>query len=364
MDKIREWKQQLSITNEFVFKIVKLVISIAIALGITFLVLVLVSDDPLQNFKTILTAPTRNIRYFGNVIEMTIPVAFAGLACSLLFKMGVANLLVEGLYYICGIACGAVATMQLGNPVVHPILCILAACLLGSLLMGGTGFLKARYNTNEVVATLMLNNIFLGVGLFFLKRSGMRDEGFAAIASKLFEDTAKLDVVFAGTRITVSFFLLILTAIFVYVLMYKTRLGYAIRITGLNSRFAHYSGINAFVMYMIVHLIAGAIAGLGVSTELLSLYDRYLWTALPGLGWDGILMATLANNHPVGVLVASFGIAYLKKGAEVVALTTNVPVEIISIVQAVLVLLVSSQRFLVRFRERKLLKEGMKHELG
>lgn len=364
MNRRNVWKNQLSITNEFVFKIIKLAISTAIALGITFLVLVLVSDTPFQNFKVILTAPVKNTRYFGNVIEMTIPIAFAGLASALLFKMGVANLMVEGLYYICGIACAAVATIQFANHGLHPVLCILIACFLGSLLMGGTGFLKARYNTNEVVTTLMLNNIFLGVGLFFLKRTRLRDEGFAAIASNLFEDSAKLDVIFPGTRITISFFLLLLTAAFVYILMNKTRLGYTIRITGLNPRFAHYSGINAFAMYMIVHMIAGAIAGLGASTELLSLYDRFQWTALPGLGWDGILMATLANNHPVGVLIASFGIAYLKKGAEVVALTTNVPVEIISVVQAVLVLLVSSQRFLIRFRERKLLKEGMKNELG
>lgn len=364
MDRVKQWKSQLSITNEFVFKLIKLVISTAIALGITFIVLALVSDEPFQNFMTILTAPVRNVRYFGNVIEMTIPIAFAGLASALLFKMGVANLMVEGLYYICGIVCAAVAIARVGNWFLHPLLCILAACALGSVLMAGTGFLKAKYNTNEVVTTLMLNNIFLGIGLFFLKRTGIRDGEFASIASKLFEDTAKLDVVFEGTRITISFFLLILTAVFVYVLMYKTRLGYTIRITGLNSRFARYSGINAFAMYMTVHLIAGAIAGLGVSTELLSLYDRFQWTALPGLGWDGVLMATLANNHPIGVVLASFGIAYLKKGAEVVALTTNVPVEIISIVQAVLVLLVSSQRFLVRFRERKLLKEGMKSELG
>lgn len=364
MEEKKNLKSQLSITNEFVFKVVKLLISTAIALGITFVVLTLVADDPLNNFRTILTAPLRNVRYFGNVIEMTIPVSFAGLACCLLFKMGVANLMVEGLYYICGIACAAVAVTQIGNNVLHPFLCILAAGALGSVLMGATGFLKARYNTNEIVTTLMLNNIFLGVGLFFLKRTSLRDAGFSSIASGLFEESAKLGVVFQGTRITISFFLLIITAVFVYILMNKTRLGYTIRITGMNRRFARYSGINAFAMYMIVHMIAGMIAGIGTSTELLSLYDRFQWTALPGLGWDGILMATLANNHPVGVIVASFGIAYLKKGAELVALTTNVPVEIISIVQAVLVLLVSSQRFLVRFRERKLLKEGMRSELG
>lgn len=364
MSRFKALKEQLSITNEFVFKIVKILISILIALGITFIVLALVSDHPLENFITILTAPVKKLRYFGNVIEMMIPVAFAGLSAALLFKMGVFNLFVEGLYYICGVACAAVAIQQIGGGALHPLLCILAACLLGSVLMGGTGFLKAKYNTNEVVSTLMLNSIVLGVGLFCLKRTGLQDEEFAAIASKVFQDSAKLNVIFGGTRITISFIFLILTAIFVYVLMYRTKLGYSIRITGINSKFAHYSGINVFAMYMIVHLISGCIAGLGVSTELLSLYDRFQWTNLPGLGWDGILMATLADNHPVGILIASFGIAYLKKGAEVVSLTTNVPVEIISIVQAILVLLVSSQRFLVRFREKKLLKEGMKHELG
>lgn len=364
MDRLKSLKGQLSITNETVFKLIKLLISIFIALGITFIVLALVSDHPWQNFTVILTAPLTKLRYFGNTIEMMIPVAFSGLAVSLLFKMGVFNLFVEGLYYICGVACAAVAVQQIGNGVLHPVLCVLASCLLGSILMGATGFLKAKYNANEVVSTLMLNNIMLGVGLYVLKRTSIRDENYAAIASKVFSDSAKLGVIIPGTRITISFILLILTTVFVYVLIYRTRLGYSIRITGINNRFARYSGINVFSMYMIVHVISGAIAGLGTSMELLSLYDRFQWTSLPGLGWDGILMATLTNNNPVGILIASFGIAYLKKGAEVVSLSTNVPVEIISIVQAILVLLVSSQRFLVKFRERKLLKEGIKNELG
>lgn len=220
MDKLKSIKGRLSITNEFVFKIVKIVISTLIALVITFVVLALVSDHPLENFIIILTSPVKKLRYFGNTIEMMIPVAFAGLSAALLFKMGVFNLFVEGLYYICGVACAAAAVQQIGNGFLHPLLCILISCLLGSFLMGITGFLKARYNTNEVVSTLMLNNIMLGVGLFFLKRTGIRDEGFAAVASKVFSDSAKLDILFPGTRITVSFLLLLLTTVFVLSLIH------------------------------------------------------------------------------------------------------------------------------------------------
>ena len=353
--------KKLSITNEFVFEIVKTLISILIALGLTFIVLVLLSDDPVNMFIKMLTAPLTKVRYFGNVIEMMIPIAFSGLACSLLFRTGLFNLGIEGIYFIGGIVTAAVACTAINSYILHPFLAILASAIVGGLLMLIPGYLKAKFNANELVVSLMLNSIYLGLGLFIIKNY-LRGIDTSAIASPAFQETAMLDYIFPNTRITISFFLLLATVLFVYLLLYKTKLGYTIRITGLNKKFATYSGMSAFAIFMLVHFISGFIGGIGTSVELLSLYGRFTWVVLPGLGFTGALMTMLGRNNPVGVLIAAFGISYLNKGAEVMALGSDVPVEITAIIQAVLVLLISSQYFLRKWREKKLLKEGMADE--
>jgi len=90
----------------------------------------------------------------------------------------------------------------------------------------------------------------------------------------------------------------------------------------------------------------------------LGMYNRFQWSALPGLGFTGALMAMLGRNHPVGVVVAAFAISYLRTGADIMARTTDVPVEIVAVVEAVVVLFVSSQYFLRKYHERALIKKG------
>ncbi len=354
---------KISLTNEFVFEIVKTVISIFIALGLTFIVIALLSDNPVGLFTKLLTAPLTKARYFGNVIEMMIPIAFSGLAVSLLFRTGLFNLGIEGIYYIGGVVTAAVACTAIDSYILHPILSILIPALVGGLLMLIPGYLKAKFNANELVVSLMLNSIYLGLGIFIIKNY-LRGIDTSAIASPAFQETAMLDYIIPGTRITISLILLLLSVVFVYILLYKTRLGYSIRMTGTNMKFALYSGMNAFTLFMLVHFISGFLGGMGTSVELLSLYGRFTWIVLPGLGFNGALMAMLGRNNPVGVLISAFFISYLGKGAEVMALGSDVPVEIMAIIQAVLVLLVSSQYFLRKWRERQLLKEGTANELS
>lgn len=354
--------KKISITNEFVFEIVKTLIAIVLALAITFVVLVLLSDEPVAMFVKMLTAPVTKLRYFGNVIESMIPIAFAGLACSLLFRTGLFNMGIEGIYFICGVACAGVACAEIGNSILHPFLSILLPAILGGLLMLIPGFLKAKLNANELVVSLMLNSIYLGLGLWIIK-TFLRGYDTSAIASPAFQDSSRLGYIVPGTRITIGIVLLLLTALFVYLLLYKTKLGYSIRLTGLNDRFARYSGMNAFTLFLLVHFISGFIGAMGTSIELLGIHGRFTWIVLPGLGFTGCLMAMLGKNNPVGILIASFGISYLKKGAEVMALGSKVPVEIISIVEAVLVLLISSQYFLRKWREKQLLKEGISNDV-
>lgn len=345
--------------SDVMFEIVKTLVAIAIALLISFFILILVSKTPVDAFVKLISAPLTKIRYFGNVLETMVPIGFAGLATSLLFRTGLFNLGTEGIYYICGVVTATVASSVLGNAFLDPIITIAISSIFGGLVALIPGYFKAKYNTNELVVSLMMNSILFGLGLFFVK-TFIRATDVPSVASAKFMETTRLPVFIPGTRTHIGVIILIIVTILMYILLFKTKLGYSIRMTGLNSNFAKYSGMGAFGLFLVVHFISGFIGGMGSSIELLGMYERFTWVALPGLGFTGALIATMGKNNPFGVLLASFGIAYIRTGAEIMSRTTDVPVEMAAFVEAILVFLIMSQYFLKKWRDRSLLKEGEK----
>lgn len=330
---------------------IQILTAIVIALVITFVVLLLTSEEPIYAFFRLLTAPVTRIRYFGNVIELMVPLAFAGISASLLFRSGLFNMGGEGIFYISGIVTTVLATIPMGNGFVHSFLVILAASLFGGLIACISGFFKAKYDANELVTSLMLNTILFGIGFYILKTK-LKDMSVTGVASALFLDTAKLTVIIPKTEITTGFLLLLLLTVFVWFIYKKTKLGYMIKMTGINKDFAKYSGMSFFALTMIVHFMSGFIAGMGSSVHLLSMYDRFTWSALPGYGFDGCLVAMLGKNHPVGAFVAAFGLSYLRTGSDIMARSTDVPVEMVAIVEMVLVLLITAD-FIITYLNRK-----------
>lgn len=344
-------------TNDFTFDLIKILIAVAIVLVITFAVLCLVCDTPGAAFTTMLTTPAKSLTFFGRVLKNMVPIVFSGLACALLFRTGLFNMNVEGIYFIAGIVAAEIAIKPMGNDLIHTVLVIMVSGVFGAMCMCVSGFLKAKYKVNELVSSLMLNSIMLYWGLYILKNTSLRDPGYPNIGSYEFLNTAAMPIINKTLGITWGFPLCVLAVIVVEVLLKKTKLGYQIRMSGLNPKFAKYSGMSAFILFMLVHVLAGFLSGMGTSIELMSNYNRFTWKELSNLGWDGAMMAMLGKNTPVGVLIAAFGMSWLTIGASQLQYM-GIDKEIISIVKAVLVLLISSQYFLRKWKEKALLKEG------
>lgn len=356
-------KINLSITNPRVFNAIKTFISLLIALVVTFIVLVFISDDPVTGFKTILFGPLEKARYLGIVIEKTVPYAFAGLCCGLLFKMGFFNLGAEGIYIMSGVACTAMALVEMSSNILHPIICIAIAAVVGGVLMVIPAFLKAKYGANEMVISLMLNSIYLGISNFIIRNTMATTTRSNFYYSQDFLPSAKIGYLIEKYHISACFILLLVVTLLIHLMLKKTKLGYAIRITGTNPRFAEYSGINSFKLSMTVNFLAGVLAGIGSGSVLLTQYAFYQWNNSPGIGFSGSLMAMLGGNNPFSILISSFFIQYLEEGTTILyRFDKAVPSEIVAIVEGVMVLLISSQYFLRGLREKKLLKEGLEND--
>lgn len=338
--------------NELMRTLAAVLISLVIAFG----VILLVSNQPMETMKVLLFGPLQSTRYLGNVIELAIPLAFAGIATSILFKAELFNLGAEGIFYICGIVATVVALAVPGGHLLKGSLAIATASLTGMILNGIPGVLKAKWNANELVISLMFNSIFYGIG-FFILNNYLRDPSLGEVASYKFSETKVLGRLIPGTRIHFGLLILLVVAVLAYLYMYKTKWGYGLRMTGLNGKYANYIGVKTPMVIITAHLIAGFIAGMGGAVEILGMYTRFRWAALPGLGLDGALVALLGKNHPLKALLAAVFLAYMRIGADLMARLADVPSEMVSIIQAVIILLISAERFLHGWRQRQLLKE-------
>ena len=170
-------------------------------------------------------------------------------------------------------------------------------------------------------------------------------------ASYSISRSSKLPPIVPHTRIHFGIVIAVLCVIFIYLVMYRTRLGYAIRMAGKNENFARYTGISVLTVIFASQAIGGFIGGMAGSIEILGMYRRFQYTASPQYGFDGIIIATLADYKPQMIPVAALFLAYIRIGSDILSRTTDVPVEIVSVVQAIAVLFVASKLFLNKYKQ-------------
>lgn len=337
------------------FEIIRTFVAILLAMVLALIIILAVSEEPLDSITTFLIGPLTSLRRFGNVIEMAIPFIFTGLAVCVMFQANQFNMAGEGAFYIGGVAASFIAIKFIMPAGIHPIVAILFGGLIGAIVGLIPGILKIKWNANELVSSLMLNYISLYTGLYIINNI-LRDPNAGNTASYIFNKTSTLEKIIPGTRIHWGLIIAILSILLIYLFMYRSKWGYALRMTGLNESFARYSGINTKRVIIYSQVIGGLIAGIGGSTEILGMYQRFQWQALPGYGFDGIIVAILARMNPLFVPIAALFLAYIRIGADIMARTSDVPSEVISVIQAIIIMLIAANRFLAQWKHKKVVK--------
>lgn len=341
------------------FSVVRLLAALLLAILIAILIICMVSDTPGQAISKFLLGPFTKFRYFANVIELMIPLMFTGLAVSFVFSVKQFNLSVEGGFFAGGLAAAVVACKSALPAGIHPAAGLLAGLVLGALVVLIPAFLKFQFEANEVVSSLMLNYIVFKVGDWFLKNY-LRDPAVTHVTSYEYQSTAKLPVLFENVHLGIVIIVVLLVA--AWVLLYKTRWGYQIRLVGENALLAKSSGMNVAVIVLVAQLIGGAIAGLGGASYVLGATQRFTWGWRSGYGWDGLVVAIIARNNPAMVPLGAFILAYLRIGSDIMSRTTDVQNEVVAIIQGVIIVLVASVGFLNSVREKMVIRKALEAE--
>ncbi len=330
-----------------------------VAIGLSFLLLVvlitLVSDNPLNAIIQLFVGPISTIRGIGNVLEEWIPLVFTGLAVSLIFSSKQFNLASEGAFYIGGVLAMIFAlTLVVPTFIFWPLLLITTG-FTGAIIVGTPGYMKNKTGASEVVSSLMIISILMALGTYILKYY-FKDPAAMALASLPYPKEYKLATVIPGTQVHTGIFLAIIAVIVIHILFNHTRTGFKMRIAGGNKNFARAVGINTGFMSLLAQIIGGCLAGIGGAVYQLGMYNYFVSAEL-GYGWDGVIVATLARDNPKYVPAAALFLAYLRAGSKIMARRTDVPPQVIAIVQGVIILLIVAKKLLAKYEYNLLLKK-------
>ncbi|MDP2977092.1 MAG: ABC transporter permease, partial [Anaerolineales bacterium] len=227
----------------------------------------------------------------------------------------------------------------------------------GALWAAIPGALKAYTGGHEVINTIMMNYIALNMTSFLLN-GPMRDPNpFNVVArTPMIADSARIPPIFEGFRVHWGFVLALLVAGLVWWLLWKTTLGFEIRTVGANPDAAKYAGINVKRTIVLTMSLSGLLAGMAGVTEVTGLNYRHELGFSIGYGFDAIAIALLGKTHPLGVVLAALLFAAMRNGATRMQFLTQIPVDIISVIQALILLFVAADaiiRYIYRIRARE-----------
>lgn len=313
------------------------------------------SGDFGKAFSTVLTAYKSlfegsfwGLRSISNTITGTTPLLLSGLAVSVAFKAGLFNIGATGQMLAGGMTALWVGFTMTGPGWLQVPLAVIAGAIGGALYGGIAGVLKARTGAHEVITTIMLNSIASFLVLWLLKTTTFQREGRPDPISKLVVDEARLPRLFGfldGRSDLVAhagFFVALLATFAYWYLLKRTTLGFELRATGLNSDAAKYAGMKSKSLTVVAMLLAGGFAGMAGATEVLGTYG-YASTSLAGnIGFDAIAVALLGQSSPIGTLVAAVLFGALQAGGRSMQANTDVPVDLIIVLRALIVMFVAA----------------------
>ena len=319
-------------------------ISIGLLAG---LIILLISNAPqaLPAFGVILTSGFSNMRELGQVLYFAIPIIMTGLSVGFSAKTGLFNIGAAGQFIV-----GAYAAVFVGVRFgflpghLHWIIALLAAILAGAIWGAIPGFFKALFNVNEVIACIMTNYIGMYLVNFLTQRTifdsnrnqSMRVAETANIPKmgmdEIFRDGFIHSSANSGIIIAIVF------AIIIFIVLERTSFGYELKACGFNREAARYAGINEKRSIILSMMIAGALAGLGGALLFLGGAGRSITVVdiLAQEGFNGIPVALLGLNNPIGIIFSGLLIAYLNVGGFNMQLYDFVP-QVIEIIIAIII---------------------------
>jgi general nucleoside transport system permease protein len=333
-------------------------VSLTLAAIISAVVIIAIGQDPWEAITVMVQGSLMSAYGWGYTLYYATSFIFTGLAVTVAFHAGLFNIGGEGQAQLGGLG---VAMACLFIPWPHWTLALVGAAA-GAALFGAAwaaipAYLQAKRGSHIVITTIMFNYIAASL-LIFMLVDVLRPPGKMDPTTATFPETAHLpsfneipgvNLIFdKGVPANVTFFIALAMAVVVWLLLWRTRLGYQIRAFGKSEAGARYAGINPTYIIMIAMLMSGGLAGLMAINNVMGEAERLLGNSASGAGFIGIAVALMGRNHPVGVVLAALLFGFLFQGGAELGLWTKIPIELRTVVQGLVILFTGALDVMVR----------------
>lgn len=294
------------------------------------ILMIFTGNNPFLGFYYLFRGGLMNVEIIGNTLATATPLIFAGLSVAFAFKTGLFNIGASGQMLFGGLCATAVAlTLDIPRPLLLTTM-MLAAMIGGGLWAFIPGLLKAKFNVHEVVSTIMMNYISLWVVYYSVPAyfKGAYDTESRAISDAASLKAPWLTDLFNGSFINYGLFLALIAVVIISIILNKTVLGFELKAAGYNRFGAEYAGMKVNRNIVLSMVIAGGLAGLAGATYYVGYASSMQIGKLPSIGYDGIAVALLGANSPIGVLIAAIFFGILHSGKGFMNAMTSIPPEV------------------------------------
>ncbi len=328
--------------------LISLTVSVVLALGIGAFLMYVTGHDPLEGYAALIQGAFGSKRGWGNTLYKTGQLAITGLATAVASSSGVFNVGGEGQMYLGALASCWIATLLTGiSPLIAIPVCLLCAIAAGSLYALIPAVLKVKLQISEVITTILMNSIAIFFCSYMAKGPLKTTEARVSVGTAKLDSAFQFDKLIPGSNLTQTIFWIAAAALIVWYIMSRTTLGFEMKMSGHNERFARFSGIKAGKMAIVGMLISGALCGMLGMFECFGLQSRFKPDFSNEFYFDGMLVAMIMRYQPLGIVLMSFFFGALKMGAIKMQSDTAIPSELILIIQSIIIFFMAAEEGLM-----------------
>jgi simple sugar transport system permease protein len=323
------------------------------------------AQDAIYNFAI---GPFTTRRRFTQVLSRLGPYMLTGCGMCFVFASGRFSLISEGIINIAPVPILLVMFAQnsfmLGMPKIVNLVIIMAACMLtGAFVSMVPAVGRERFGANETITSIILATVCSFIALTVI-RATVADRTLTFISTPVYPANMRFARYWGNTNLHEGIWVAVIGVVVACLIYYRSRLGAEIRITGSNPSFAKYAGINTSSIRFMGQVLGGIFAGLAASIEVFGTYEQYYLATLTGIGMDGLLVAVMARKQPIFVPLTAFVLAYIRTAAAVLNTNTNIPVELVTMLQAVIIFFVAAESFLGKARQKAIIRVSREQGAG
>ncbi len=344
------------------------IMSIVLAFTCGGLMLLLLDLNPLRIYRTMLVMTFSDPYSIGEIFVKATPLMLSALSFAFAFKAGLFNIGADGQLYMGALAAVIVSLkLPLSNTAITLVLACMMSIVAGGLWSGLAGYLKAKFNANEIIITIMLNYVAFQV-VNFMVNGPIKENIGAYPQTDPIPRSAHIPILLARTRLHWGLILALLFVGLFYIILMKTTLGFKVRAVGLNANAAGYAGIRTKQTLIVTMIITGTFAGMAGFIEINGVQHILIQGFSPNIGGEGTIIALLAYTNPLGIVIASIFFGFLKVGANIIQQTSKVPTSAITMIEGFVIIFmlisyyIQAQTIQRRSKKRLAHQAHMKHQ--